>query len=51
MEAKQIDPQQRFIMECTHMAMEDGGITRKDVYGTDTGVYIGMCTAQTQECT
>lgn len=40
-EAVRIDPQQRYVLECTHMAMEDGGITRKDMAGTQTGVYIG----------
>ena len=42
-EAKQIDPQQHFVLECTHMAMEDGGITKRSVDGTNTGVYIGIC--------
>ncbi|XP_045209328.2 uncharacterized protein LOC123561167 [Mercenaria mercenaria] len=41
-EAIRIDPQQRYVLECTHMAMEDGGITRKDLQGTSTGVYIGV---------
>jgi len=40
-EAVRIDPQQRYVLECTHMALEDGGITRKDIAGTQTGVYIG----------
>ncbi|XP_045199576.2 uncharacterized protein LOC123553904 [Mercenaria mercenaria] len=40
-EAAQIDPQQRHVLECTHMAMEDGGITRKQLSGSSTGVYIG----------
>ena len=34
-EAEQMDPQQRFVLEC-------GGITRKSVNGSRTGVYIGM---------
>ncbi|KAK3100108.1 hypothetical protein FSP39_014901 [Pinctada imbricata] len=41
-EAKQMDPQQRFVLDCVHMAMEDGGITKEHMYGTNTGVYIGM---------
>ncbi|XP_053394019.1 uncharacterized protein LOC123525873 [Mercenaria mercenaria] len=40
-EAVRIDPQHRYVLECTHMAMEDGGITRKHISGTKTGVYIG----------
>ncbi|KAK3601939.1 hypothetical protein CHS0354_034574 [Potamilus streckersoni] len=40
-EAEWIDPQQRFVLDCTHMAMEDAGLTRRDLDGTNTGVYIG----------
>lgn len=40
-EAVRIDPQQRYILECTHMAMEDGGFTRKQMNGSQTGVYVG----------
>lgn len=42
MEAELVDPQQRLVLDCVHMAMEDAGITRKDIDGTDTAVYIGM---------
>ncbi|KAK3580057.1 hypothetical protein CHS0354_001010 [Potamilus streckersoni] len=41
-EAEWIDPQQRFVLDCTHMAMEDAGLTRRDLDGTNTGVYIGV---------
>ncbi|XP_052816270.1 phenolphthiocerol synthesis polyketide synthase type I Pks15/1-like isoform X1 [Mya arenaria] len=40
-EAARIDPQQRYVLECVHMAMEDGGFTRAKMSGTKTGVYIG----------
>jgi acyl transferase domain-containing protein len=40
-EAKLVDPQQRIVLDCVHMALEDGGMTRKDIDGTNTGVYIG----------
>ncbi|XP_033751244.1 phthiocerol/phenolphthiocerol synthesis polyketide synthase type I PpsD-like [Pecten maximus] len=40
-ETARIDPQQRYVLDCVHMAMEDGGITREDLNETDTGVYIG----------
>ncbi|KAL3888379.1 hypothetical protein ACJMK2_000747 [Sinanodonta woodiana] len=40
-ESERIDLQQRYTLECVHMAMEDGGITRKDLSGSKTGVYIG----------
>ena len=36
-----MDPQQRMVLECVHMALEDGGITRKQIDSTHTGVYIG----------
>ena len=41
-EAERVDPQQRHVLECVHMAMEDGGITRKQIGGSKTGVFIGM---------
>jgi acyl transferase domain-containing protein len=31
----------RYVLECVHMALEDGGIKRKDIHGSKTGVYIG----------
>lgn len=40
-EAKEIDPQQRYVLECVHMALEDGGLTRKSIKGSETGVFIG----------
>jgi len=43
-EAEITDPQQRMVLDCVHMALEDGGITRKDIEGTDTAVYMGTCT-------
>ena len=41
MEAERIDPQQRHVLDCVHMALEDGGITRSQLNGSQTGVYIG----------
>ena len=40
-EAELMDPQQRIVLDCVHMALEDGGITSKDIDGTQTGVFIG----------
>ncbi|KAL3871073.1 hypothetical protein ACJMK2_039094 [Sinanodonta woodiana] len=40
-ESERIDLQQRYTLECVHMALEDGGITRKEINGSNTGVYIG----------
>ncbi|CAC5426739.1 Narbonolide/10-deoxymethynolide synthase PikA1, modules 1 and 2 [Mytilus coruscus] len=42
LEAERMDPQQRYVLECVHMAMEDGGITRNMISGSDTGVFIGF---------
>ena len=43
-EAERMDPQQRLVLECVHMAMEDGGFTRTQLNGSITGVYIGKNT-------
>ena len=43
MEAGEMDPQQRMVLDCVHMALEDGGICRHDIDGSYTGVYIGRC--------
>ena len=40
-EAERMDPQQKHVLECVHMAMEDGGFTRTQLHGSNTGVYIG----------
>lgn len=40
-EAHRLDPQQRYVLECVHMALEDGGIPSSAVNGTTTGVFIG----------
>ena len=36
-----MDPQQKLVLDCVHMAMEDGGMVRRDLEKTRTGVYIG----------
>ncbi|KAH3816727.1 hypothetical protein DPMN_118248 [Dreissena polymorpha] len=36
-----MDPQQRLVLQCVHMALEDGGITRVELQRGKTGVYIG----------
>ncbi|KAK3100707.1 hypothetical protein FSP39_024060 [Pinctada imbricata] len=41
-EAARMDPQQRYTLDCVHMALENGGITRNDINGTSTGVFIGV---------
>ncbi|XP_063446687.1 phenolphthiocerol/phthiocerol polyketide synthase subunit C-like [Mytilus trossulus] len=42
LEAERMDPQQRYVLECVHMALEDGGLTRNMMSGSDTGVFIGF---------
>ncbi|XP_041353512.1 fusarin C synthetase-like [Gigantopelta aegis] len=41
-EAERMDPQQRYVLECVFMALQDGGITRESIQGSDTGVFIGV---------
>ncbi|CAL1539753.1 unnamed protein product, partial [Lymnaea stagnalis] len=41
MESDQMDPQQKHALECTYRAMEHAGLTRNQLKGTNTGVYIG----------
>ncbi|KAL8584659.1 hypothetical protein ACOMHN_002388 [Nucella lapillus] len=40
-EAGQMDPQQCLLLDCASMALQDAGITRKQLSGSSTGVYIG----------
>ncbi|XP_055895701.1 uncharacterized protein LOC106056651 [Biomphalaria glabrata] len=40
-ESEQMDPQQKFVLECTYRAMEHAGITRDKIKGSKTGVFIG----------
>lgn len=40
-EAISLDPQQRLLLECTYEALENGGITKKNIEGQSVGVYVG----------
>ncbi|CAG5126990.1 unnamed protein product [Candidula unifasciata] len=40
-EADIMDPQQRYVLECCHRALEDAGITRDQIKGSNTSVFIG----------
>ena len=40
-EAEDVDPQQHFVLESVHMALEDAGIPKETIAGSNTGVYIG----------
>ncbi|XP_041378947.1 phthioceranic/hydroxyphthioceranic acid synthase-like [Gigantopelta aegis] len=41
-EAEKMDPQQKFVLECVFMALQDGGITRENIQGSNAGVFIGV---------
>ncbi|TWU75230.1 polyketide synthase [Metarhizium rileyi] len=40
-DAKAIDPQQRMLLEVSYEALENAGIRKEDVSGSDTSVYVG----------
>lgn len=41
-EAESVDPQQHFVLESVHMALEDAGIPKEKIAGSGTGVFIGL---------
>jgi acyl transferase domain-containing protein/NADPH:quinone reductase-like Zn-dependent oxidoreductase/acyl carrier protein len=47
-EVEQMDPQQRLLLELTWEALEDAGIRRSDVAGTDVGVFVGASSTEYQ---
>ena len=41
-EAKQMDPQQRLLLELSYEAFDSAGYNKDQVYGTKTGVFVGI---------
>ncbi|XP_055958872.1 phenolphthiocerol/phthiocerol polyketide synthase subunit B-like [Patella vulgata] len=41
-EALKMDPQHKFVLDSTFMALENAGISKQKISGSNTGVYIGM---------
>ncbi|XP_034145373.1 highly reducing polyketide synthase 40-like [Esox lucius] len=41
-EVEQMDPQQKYLLQCTYRALENAGIPMEKASGTRTGVYLGL---------
>lgn len=48
-EVKYMDPQQRIMFEMVWELLEDAGYTKTDVYGSKTGVYMGVSNLEYME--
>lgn len=41
-DAELLDPQERVFLQCVHGAIEDAGYTRKTLWNSKTGVFVGV---------
>lgn len=41
-DAQLLDPQERIFLQCANGAIEDAGYSKKKLWGTDTGVFVGV---------
>ncbi|KAI1292128.1 Fatty acid synthase [Halotydeus destructor] len=48
-QASAMDPQVRMLLELTYEAICDGGVSPETLRGTNIGVYVGSCLAETAE--
>ena len=48
-DAEMMDPQERLVLEHVWKAIEDAGYRAKQLSGTSTGVFLGVCTADYKE--
>lgn len=45
-EARNMDPQQRVLLEVTHQALEDAGLSTQDIRASKTSLYAGVCSTE-----
>lgn len=48
-QANTMDPQGRLLIETAYEAILDAGVCPKSLRGSNTGVYIGACFAETEK--
>ncbi|KAL3275413.1 hypothetical protein HHI36_020176 [Cryptolaemus montrouzieri] len=48
-QAEQMDPQLRLLLELTHEALVDAGVSPTEVRGSKCGVFLGICSSESDE--